>query len=109
MNGSSERKLLLSSVCQPFGVKHGDGFGVSYEGSHQIMWAQGVFKTRATTTQWGIDFIAENLQIPTITLHYPTMDRFIAEIRKGYRLPLNGAACAACGPARRSSRPSTTA
>ncbi len=77
-------KVLLSSVCQPFGRKHGDGFGVSYEGTHQIMWAQGIFRTRATTTQWGIDFIAHNLKTPTTTLHYPTMSRFIAELKKGY-------------------------
>jgi len=78
------RKVLLSSVCQPFGERHGDGFGVSYEGSHQILWAQGVFRTRATTTQWGIDFIAANLETPTVTLHYPTMRQFVAEIRQGY-------------------------
>jgi radical SAM superfamily enzyme YgiQ (UPF0313 family) len=78
------RRLLLSSVCKPFGERYGDGFGSSYEGSHQIMWAQGIFRTRGVTTQWGIDFIAENLQIPTTTLHYPTMKQFIAEVRKGY-------------------------
>jgi radical SAM superfamily enzyme YgiQ (UPF0313 family) len=77
-------KLLLSSVCGPFGEKYGDGFGVSYEGTHQIMWAQGIFRTRATTTQWGIDFIAENLKTPTITMHYPTLKKFIKEIKKGY-------------------------
>jgi len=48
------------------------------------MWAQGIFRSRGTTTQWGIDFIAANLQIPTTTLHYPTMRRFIREIKKGY-------------------------
>lgn len=74
----------MTSVCQPFGTKYGDGFGVSYEGSHQILWAQGIFRNRATTTQWGIDFIAKNLEIPTKTLHYPTMKSFIAEIKKGY-------------------------
>jgi len=84
LESTANRKLLLTSVCQPFGEEHGDGFGVSYEGSHQIMWAQGIFRTRGTTTQWGIDFIAENLQIPTTTLHYPTMRRFISEIKKGY-------------------------
>jgi len=57
---------------------------VSYEGSHQLMWAQGIFRTRGTTTQWGIDFIAANLQIPTTTLHYPTIGQFISEIKKGY-------------------------
>jgi radical SAM superfamily enzyme YgiQ (UPF0313 family) len=84
MNRIEDKKLLLSSVCQPFGEKYGDGFGVSYEGSHQIMWAQGIFRTRATTTQWGIDFIAENLKTPTTTLHYPSMSQFISEIKKGY-------------------------
>jgi haloalkane dehalogenase len=82
--GHRSRRLLLSSVCQPFGEEHGDGFGVSYEGSHQIMWAQGIFRTRATTTQWGIELIAANLAIPTTTLHYPTLDEFIAEVRRGY-------------------------
>ena len=84
MNNKSNKKVLMSSICQPFGPKHGDGFGTSYEGTHQIMWAQGIFRTRATTTQWGIDFIAHNIQAPATTLHYPTMKRFIAEIKKGY-------------------------
>ncbi|MHC4946544.1 MAG: B12-binding domain-containing radical SAM protein [Planctomycetota bacterium] len=48
------------------------------------MWAQGIFRTRGTTTQWGIDFIAANLKTPTTVLHYPTMSQFIAEIKKGY-------------------------
>ena len=77
-------RLLLSSVCQPFGTKHGDGFGTSFDGSHQLLWAQGLFRPQATTTQWGIDFIAHNLAIPTTTLHYPTMRQFIAELRRGY-------------------------
>jgi radical SAM superfamily enzyme YgiQ (UPF0313 family) len=77
-------KVLMSSVCQPFGEEHGDGFGVSYEGSHQLMWAQGIFRTRGTTTQWGIEFIAANIEAPTTTLHYPTMSRFITEIKRDY-------------------------
>ncbi len=84
MSRSKKKTVLLSSVCKPFGPEYGDGFGVSAEGTHQIMWAQGVFRVRATTTQWGIDFIAANLQAPTVTLHYPTLRRFIREIRKGY-------------------------
>ncbi|MFC1888339.1 B12-binding domain-containing radical SAM protein [Thermodesulfobacteriota bacterium] len=84
MGNSNGRKVLLSSVCQPFGEKYGDGFGTSYEGTHQIMWAQGLFRTRGTSTQWGIDFIAQNLATPTTTLHYPTMGQFIDEIKRGY-------------------------
>ena len=84
MRSSDAPKILLTSVCRPFGARYGDGFGVSYEGTHQIMWAQGIFRTRATTTQWGIDFIAANLEAPTVTLHYPTMGQFIAELKRGY-------------------------
>ncbi len=84
MGTRNGRKLLLTSVCKPFGPEYGDGFGVSYEGSHQILWAQGLFRPRATTTQWGIDFIAENLEIPATTLHYPTMAQFKKELRRGY-------------------------
>lgn len=84
MQSAPARKVLLSSVCRPFGKEHGDGFGTSFEGSHQLMWAQGVFRTRGTTTQWGIDFIAANLETPTTVLHYPTMRQFIAELRQGY-------------------------
>ncbi len=65
-------------------MEHGDGFGVSYEGTHQLMYAQGAFRPRATTTQWGIDFIAANLKTPVTTLHYPSMSQFIKEIKKGY-------------------------
>jgi len=84
MGSPTKKRVLFSSVIQPFGAQHGDGFGVSYEGSHQLMWAQGIFRPRTTTTQWGIDFIAHNLQAPTTTLHYPTLAQFIAELRKGY-------------------------
>ena len=84
MSRSKRPTVLLSSVCQPFGEKAGDSFAVSAEGSHQLMWAQGVFRPRATTNQWGIDFIAQNIAAPTVTLHYPTMKQFIAELEEGY-------------------------
>lgn len=77
-------RILLSSVCKPFGPRYGDGFGTSFEGTHQLMWAQGVFRPRGTTTQWGIDFIAHNLNAPVTTLHYPTLKQFKNELRQGY-------------------------
>lgn len=79
-----KKRVLLTSVCQPFGERYGDSFGVSYEGTHQLLWAQGIFRPRSTTTQWGIDFIAVNLNAPVTTLHYPSMKQFIKEIKKGY-------------------------
>ncbi len=77
-------RILLSSVCRPFGMEYGDGFGVSHEGGHVIMWAQGIFQVRGATEQWGIDFIAQNLKTPAVTLHYPSLQEFIAEVKKGY-------------------------
>ena len=77
-------KVLLTSVCRPFGSEYGDGDGTSYEGSHQLMWAQGLFRSRGTTEQWSLDFIAENLETPTTCLHYPSMKQFIREIKNGY-------------------------
>jgi len=79
-----KKKLLLSSVCRPFGSKFGDSFFTSYDCGWQIGWAQGIFRSFGTTKTTGIDFIAENLDMPTTTLHYPTMRQFIKEIKKGY-------------------------
>ncbi len=78
------RKLLLTSVCKPFGPQHGDATFVSAEGGYQLMWAQGVFRSDGTSTQWGIELIAANLEILTTTLHYPAMRRLEAELRRGY-------------------------
>jgi haloalkane dehalogenase len=78
------KRVLLSSVCKPFGVDYGDSYLTSYTGSQQILWAQHIFRPWTTANQYGIDFIAQNLETPTVTLHYPSMDRFIAEIKKGY-------------------------
>lgn len=72
-------------MCQPFGEKHGDGLGTSAEGNYQLLWAQGIFRPRGMTEQFGLDFIAENIGVPTTTLHYPTMRQFIREIKKGYQ------------------------
>lgn len=84
VNMVNGKKLLFSSVCLPFGTEYGDGFGTSFDGSHQLMWAQGIFRPMSTTTQWGIDFIAHYIEIPTTTMHYPMMNQFVAEIKKGY-------------------------
>ena len=81
---SATRGFILSSVCRPFGAKHGDSFNVTCDGAHQLMWAQGPFRTLTTTNQWGIDLIAENLEIPTTTLHYPTPVQWKREIKRGY-------------------------
>ena len=79
------RKLLLTSVCRPLGPKYGDGESVGYELLYgQVTRAQGLFSPRATHIHYSLDYIANNLEIPTVVLHYPSRRELIRELRKGY-------------------------
>lgn len=75
------RQILLSSVCKPFGAKWGDGFSTRPNALWQNTWVQGVFIPETVDFHWGIDIIAQNLQTPSTVLHYPTMRRFVRELR----------------------------
>ncbi len=79
------KKVLLTSVCRPLGPRHGDASSVGYELLHsQVTRAQGPFSPRAVHVQFGLDYIAENLDTPTVVLQYPSRRELIAELRKGY-------------------------
>ncbi len=79
------KKVLLTSVCRPLGPRHGDASSVGYELLHsQVTRAQGLFSPRAVHVQFGLDYIAENLDVPTVVLQYPSRRELIAELRKGY-------------------------
>jgi len=79
------RKLLLTSVCRPIGPKYGDGESVGYELLYgQVTRAQGLFSPRATHIHYSLDYIANNLEIPTVVLHYPSRRELIRELKKGY-------------------------
>ncbi|MHC4680466.1 MAG: cobalamin-dependent protein, partial [Planctomycetota bacterium] len=79
------RKLLLTSVCRPLGPKYGDGESVGYELLYgQVTRAQGIFSPRATHIHYSLDYIANNLEIPTVVLHYPSRKELIRELKKGY-------------------------
>ncbi|MBI2899861.1 MAG: cobalamin B12-binding domain-containing protein [Planctomycetes bacterium] len=77
-------RVLLTSVCRPIGPAHGDGTTVGYELLHrQVTRAQGIFSPRATHLTFGLDYIAANLDAPTVVLHYPSKDELVKELRKG--------------------------
>jgi hypothetical protein len=79
------RKLLLTSVCRPLGPKYGDGQSVGYELLYgQVTRSQGIFSPRATHVHYSLDYIANNLEIPTVVLHYPSRRELIRELKKGY-------------------------
>lgn len=79
------RKLLLTSICRPIGPRYGDSPSVGYELLHgQVTTAQGLFSPRAVHRQYGLEFIAANLDTPTTVLNYPSRRQLIRELRKGY-------------------------
>ncbi len=75
------RKILLTSVCRPFGGP-GEGDSVGAELFHaQVTRAQGIFSLRQVIRCWGIDYIAENIEAPCVVLHYPSEREFIRELK----------------------------
>jgi radical SAM superfamily enzyme YgiQ (UPF0313 family) len=79
------KKVLLTSVCRPMGPQCGDAPSVGYELLYrQITRAQGIFSPRTVNIQFSIEYIAENLDAPTVVLQYPSKREFIRELKKGY-------------------------
>jgi len=79
------RKVLLTSVCRPIGPKYGDAPSVGYELLYrQVLRAQGIFSPRTVNVHFGLEYIAENLDAPTVVLQYPSKRELIRELKKGY-------------------------
>ena len=77
-------QVLLTSVCRPLGVRHGDSPSVGYELLHeQVTRAQGLFSPRSHHTQFSLEYIAENLEAPTTVLQYPSRRELVRELRRG--------------------------
>jgi radical SAM superfamily enzyme YgiQ (UPF0313 family) len=79
-------KLLLSSVFGPFAVD--DAYGRKENKMelfhNQVTKEQGVFSYRFNHHSFGLYLMAENVQIPTTVLDFPTLREFRKEVRKGY-------------------------
>ncbi|MEW6304791.1 MAG: hypothetical protein AB1705_15055 [Verrucomicrobiota bacterium] len=79
------KKVLLTSVCRPLGPEHGDAPSVGYELLYrQVLRAQGIFSPRTVNIHFGLEYIAENLDAPTVVLQYPSKRELIRELKKGY-------------------------
>ncbi len=79
------KKVLLTSVCRPLGPKYGDGPSVGYELLYgQVTRAQGLFSPRTVNIHYSLEYIAENLDAPTVVLQYPSEAELIRELKKGY-------------------------
>ena len=79
------KKILLTSICRPIGERYGDAPSVGYELLFgQVTRAQGLFSPRANHSNFGLEYIAENLNTPCVVLQYPNRREFIRELRRGY-------------------------
>lgn len=79
------KKLLLTSICRPIGPEYGDSDSVGYELLHsQVTRAQGIFSPRSLIHHFSLEYIAHNLETPTVVLQYPSEQEFIRELKKGY-------------------------
>lgn len=79
-------RVLLSSVFKPFGVDDMYSRRQSkVELFHnQLTLAQGPFSIRTNVGTHGIHVIANNIEVPTTVLDFPTLERFRREVKKGY-------------------------
>ncbi|MDD5773086.1 MAG: cobalamin-dependent protein [bacterium] len=79
-------KLLLSSVFKPYGVD--DEFGrkenIMELFHNQVTREQGIFSFRYHHKSFNLYLLAENVSIPSTVLDFPSIKRFIREIKKGY-------------------------
>lgn len=67
------------------GPEYGDAPSVGYELLYrQVTRAQGIFSPRTVNVHFGLDYIAENLDAPTVVLQYPSKRELIKELKKGY-------------------------
>jgi radical SAM superfamily enzyme YgiQ (UPF0313 family) len=67
------------------GPKHGDAASVGYELLYgQVTRAQGLFSPRTVNVYFSLEYIAENLDAPTVVLQYPSKRELIKELKKGY-------------------------
>lgn len=83
----NDRKLLLTAVVGPYGVKdpYAEGLGMQIELlNNQITREQGVHSPRQAYWSFGLYLIAHNLSVPSTVLDFPTWKDFTEELRKGY-------------------------
>ena len=78
------KKLLLTSVFGPYGID--DEYGVKenlMELFHnQVTKEQGIFSYRFNHNSQGLHFLANNIDIPTTVLDFPSLARFKKELKK---------------------------
>ncbi len=80
------KKLLLTTVFRPFGVddQYGNSSTLAEFHHTNLTGAQGIFSIRGVNPNLGLQFIAKNLEIPTVVLENPSLKEFKRHLKKGY-------------------------
>ncbi|MDA3831840.1 MAG: hypothetical protein PF495_00420 [Spirochaetales bacterium] len=83
---SNDKSVLLSSVFGPYGVddEYGRKENIIEFFHNQVTREQGIFSLRLFHQSFGLYFIAENIEPATTILDFPSEERFVEEIKKGY-------------------------
>lgn len=78
--------LLLTSVFGPYGVddEYGEKENKMELFHNQVTREQGIFSYRFNHRSQGLYFLAENIDMPTAVLDFPSFERFKKELKKGY-------------------------
>ncbi|MCG8685778.1 MAG: radical SAM protein, partial [Desulfobacterales bacterium] len=78
--------MLLTSVFGPFGVNddYGERENKMELFHNQVTREQGIYSYRFNHASHGLYFMAENVDIPTTVLDFPTLKKFRAELKHGY-------------------------
>jgi len=79
-------KLLLTSVFGPYATddEYGEKSNKMELFHNQVTREQGIFSYRFNHRSQGLYFLAENIDMPTTVLDFPTLKRFKKELGKGY-------------------------
>ena len=81
------KKLLLSAVFGPYGVKdeYAEHLGMQMELlNNQITREQGVHSPRQSYWSFALYLLAENINVPTTVLDFPLWNDFTEALKKGY-------------------------
>lgn len=87
MKVNSEVRILLTTVCKPYGVpdRDAEALGMQMELlNNQITRGQHVHSPRANFWTFPLYFLAENISVPATVLDFPSWREFRRELRNGY-------------------------
>jgi radical SAM superfamily enzyme YgiQ (UPF0313 family) len=84
--GGRRKRILLSGVFGPFGVddEYGRRENIMELFHNQVTRSQGPASFRFHHRSFGLYFLAENVDADVTVLDFPSRERFVSELRRGY-------------------------